>query len=64
MAAVDRLREAVATIPAVDHHAHVLARPNAAIRLAEVLTESCDEAQIRAVFEELIRSLENPYKQD
>jgi hypothetical protein len=30
----------------------------------DALLMECDEAQIRAVFQELIQSLENPYKQD
>ena len=30
----------------------------------DALLMECDEAQIRAVFLELIQSLENPYKQD
>jgi hypothetical protein len=44
---VERLRAAVAEIPAIDHHAHLLAR-DPHLRLAEVLTEARDPAQIEA----------------
>jgi uncharacterized protein len=44
---VERLRAAVAEIPAVDHHAHLLSR-EPGLRLADVLTESRDPAQVEA----------------
>ena len=46
---VDGLRHAIGAISAVDHHAHLLARPGTAVGLAELLTESRDPAQIAAV---------------
>jgi uncharacterized protein len=47
--AVEGLRPAIAEIPAIDQHAHLLARPDAPIELRDVLTESGDAAQIEAV---------------
>jgi hypothetical protein len=49
VAAVEGLRPEIAEIPAIDHHAHLLADPP--IGLAEVLTESDDPTQIDAVRE-------------
>jgi uncharacterized protein len=51
VAAVDRLRPAIAAIPVIDHHAHLLARGDAPVGLADVLTESRDPAQIAHVRE-------------
>ncbi len=49
MAAVDGLRPAIAEIPAIDQHAHLLTGPDARIGLRDVLTESDDADQIDAV---------------
>ena len=49
MPASERLASAIAAMPAIDHHAHVLAP--AATSLRKVLTESTDPAQIEAVRE-------------
>jgi uncharacterized protein len=51
VSASERLRPAIAAIPAIDHHAHVLVRPDAGVRLADVLTESADPAQVEAARE-------------
>jgi hypothetical protein len=51
VAAVDRLRAAIVEIPAIDHHAHLLARGDAPIGLADGLTESGDPVQIAQVRE-------------
>jgi hypothetical protein len=48
--ALERLRAAVAEIPAIDHHAHLLAR-DPDLRLAGVLTETRDPVQVEAVRE-------------
>jgi hypothetical protein len=40
---------AVSELPAIDHHAHLLVRPDVPVGLAEVLTESDDPVQIAAV---------------
>jgi uncharacterized protein len=45
----ERLASAVAAMPAIDHHAHVLARPGTS--LAEILTESTEPGQVEAVRE-------------
>jgi hypothetical protein len=45
---LERLRAAVAEIPAIDHHAHLLSR-DPDLRLAGVLTETRDPAQLEAV---------------
>jgi uncharacterized protein len=47
---VERLRAAVAEIPAIDHHAHLLAR-DPDLRLAGVLTETREPAQVEAARE-------------
>jgi hypothetical protein len=47
---LERLRAAVAEIPAIDHHAHLLTR-DPDLRLAGVLTETRDPAQVEAVRE-------------
>jgi hypothetical protein len=49
--AVDRIRAAIAEIPAIDHHAHLLAGPDATVELADVLTETTDAAQVAQVQE-------------
>jgi uncharacterized protein len=49
--AVDALRDAISEFPAIDHHAHLLARPGAGDGLAAVLTESSEPAQIAAARE-------------
>jgi uncharacterized protein len=46
MDAAGRLCPQLATIDAVDHHAHLLAGPDTTIRLRDVLSESRDPAQI------------------
>jgi uncharacterized protein len=46
--ALERLRSAIAALPALDHHAHLLVGPETECRLAEVLTESADSAQVDA----------------
>jgi uncharacterized protein len=51
VAAVEGLRPAIAEIPAIDQHAHLLAGPDAPIGLRDVLTESGDAAQIATVGE-------------
>ena len=51
MGAVDGLRPAISELPAIDHHAHLLARPDVGHGLADVLTESSATAQIGAVRE-------------
>ena len=51
MAAVDRLREEIAAIAAIDHHAHLLLAPGARTRLIDVLTESGDPVQVEQVRE-------------
>ena len=52
MVAVDGLRPAIVEISAIDHHAHLLAHPDAPDRPSpDVLTESGDSAQIEAVLE-------------
>ena len=51
MAAVDGLRPAISQMSAIDHHAHLLAHPDAPHGLADVLTESGDSAQIDALRE-------------
>ena len=48
MPAVDELRPALAELPAIDHHAHLLAHPDAGVELADVLTESSQPAQVSA----------------
>ena len=42
---MEGLREALDTIPAVDHHAHLLSRPDAGFTLTDVLSESRDAGQ-------------------
>lgn len=49
MSALDVLRPAIAQLPAIDHHAHLLVWPDTALGLADVLTESCDAAQVAVV---------------
>jgi uncharacterized protein len=49
VAAADGLRPAIAEIPAIDQHAHLLAGPDLAVELADVLTESREPAQIEMV---------------
>jgi hypothetical protein len=49
VAAVEELRPAIAEIPAIDQHAHLLTGPDARIGLRDVLTESDDADQIAAV---------------
>lgn len=51
VAAVEGLRSAIDQMSAVDHHAHLLARPDPALRLADLLTESRAPAQVDAVRE-------------
>jgi len=46
MSTVEELREVVDDIAAIDHHAHLLARPGTPIALAEVLTESREPEQV------------------
>jgi uncharacterized protein len=46
--ALERLRSAIEAMPAIDHHAHLLVGPETECRLAEVLTESADPAQVDA----------------
>jgi len=46
--ALERLRSAIAALPAIDQHAHVLVGPETECRLAELLTESADPEQIDA----------------
>ena len=48
VSALDGLRSAIAAMPAIDHHAHLLVGPETECRLAEVLTESTDPAQVDA----------------
>jgi predicted TIM-barrel fold metal-dependent hydrolase len=43
--AAEGLRPALNQIRAIDHHAHLLAGPDSSIDLAQVLSESADEAQ-------------------
>jgi uncharacterized protein len=49
VAAADGLRAAVDAIPALDHHAHLLAGSDAGFELADVLTESRDAVQLAQV---------------
>jgi hypothetical protein len=49
VAAFEGLRPAISEIGAIDHHAHLLAHPGSGDGLADVLTESCDPAQIADV---------------
>jgi hypothetical protein len=51
VSAVDGLRSAISAMAAIDHHAHLLARPDAGVALAQVLTESDAPAQVDAVRE-------------
>ncbi len=51
MTAIDGLRPAISELPAIDHHAHLLARPDARNGLAGVLTESDEPAQLGAARE-------------
>jgi uncharacterized protein len=48
---VEGLRQAIAEMSALDHHAHLLTRPDGQLRLADMLTESRAPAQIDAVQE-------------
>ncbi len=48
MSALERLRSAIAAVPAIDQHAHLLVGPDAECRLADVLTESTDPVQVDA----------------
>jgi uncharacterized protein len=48
VSALEGLRSAIAEMPAIDHHAHLLVGPEIECRLAEVLTESVDPTQIDA----------------
>jgi uncharacterized protein len=51
VSAIDGLLPAISELPAIDHHAHLLARPDSRYGLADVLTESCEPGQIGAARE-------------